>query len=367
MIEEKGQKIEQDQISLTSFQDKARFHYGRGQGHMLKYAWNRFRWHYYPKHNIIPDFPLHVDLELSSLCNMRCPMCYTTTDLFKERVDRTMMSLDLFKKLVDEGVKNNLYSIRMSLRGEPLAHPKFMEMLRYAKKAGIPEVSSLTNAMKLTEPMFEEMIDLGLDWLTISCDGWGETYDKIRYPAKWNEFYAKVKAFSAIKRRRGSVKPVLKIQSVWPAIEKDPAHFFELFSPHVDEVASNPLIDFLREDIDIPYIPNFTCAYLWQRMSVGADGTILLCQSDEMEEMTLGDAKRDSLRDVWHGAKLAEIRRLHLEHKGTSIKPCSACTYPRQTEVTGHVKIGDRVIPIEQYKARSQKIGPKDKPVETPK
>ena len=34
---------------------------------------------------------------------------------------------------------------------------------------------------------FEELIDLGLDWLTISFDGIGETYNKIRAPLTFED------------------------------------------------------------------------------------------------------------------------------------------------------------------------------------
>lgn len=362
MSEEAGQKIEADQISMTSFMEKVRFHYGRGKGHLLAYAWNRFRWHNYPRWRVVADFPLHVDVEISSLCNMRCPMCYTTTQLFKDRVRRTMMDFELFKKIIDECARRGLFSIRLSLRGEPFAHPRAVEMLRYAKRAGIQEVSTLTNALKLDEKMFEQLVDEGLDWLTISVDGWGETYEKIRRPAKWDDVYRKIRNFAEIKRRKGSLKPVVKVQSIWPAIQDDPDEFYRLFRPYADEVASNPLIDFLREDQEITTLDHFTCVYLWQRLSLGADGKILLCQCDDMEEMVLGDARKDSLHEAWHGEKLQAARRLHEEHKGhLTLKPCKVCTYPRKKETVGEARIGGRTVPVERYVGRDQQIGPKDK------
>lgn len=350
-------KIEQDQIFLSDFMKQFRFHLNRGKGHMLSYAWNRFQWHNYPKWRKVSNFPLHVDVELSSLCNMKCPMCYTTTSMFKERVDRTMMKFDLFKKIVDEGVRHGLFSIRLSLRGEPFAHPQAIDMLRYAKEAGIKEVSTLTNALTLDEEKFAKLVDLGLDWMTVSVDGWGETYESIRMPAKWDDLYAKIQAFSRIKKEKKSAKPVLKIQSVWPAIKKDPEYFYNLFNPYVDEVASNPLIDFLREDTDIEYVEDFTCQYLWQRLCVGADGTLLMCQCDEMEEHVLGNANDTSLYDAWHGPALTAIRKTHAEGKATeTMNACKACIYPRAREAAETVKLDEREVAVERYTKRSQKI-----------
>ena len=137
--------------------------------------------------------------------------------------------------------------------------------------------------------------------------------------------------FSKIKSNNKSSKPVIKIQSIWPAIKKDPEYFYNLFKPYADEVASNPLIDFLREDKNIQYIKGFSCPYLWQRMSIGADGNILMCQCDEMENNILGNASRDSLYNVWHGEKLNQARRIHIRRKGCLIlEPCKHCAYPRE-------------------------------------
>lgn len=269
------------------------------------------------------------------------------------------MDFSLFTKIIDECAQHKLFSIRLSLRGEAFLHPELVKMLRYAKEKGILEVSSLTNGLKLNENIFEQLIDNGLDWLTISVDGWGDQYESIRKPAKFETIYNKIKNFCEIKKRRRSPKPVIKIQSIWPAIHKDPAYFYNLFRPYVDEIASNPLIDFLREDKDVQYIKKFSCPYLWQRMSIGADGNILMCQCDEMEENILGNARGESLYDIWHGKRLKGLRRLHIAHQGyLKISPCKHCAYPRYKEIKTEVQIEDRKVRVEKYTGRNDDIAP---------
>ena len=41
------------------------------------------------------------------------------------------MDMALFKKIIDEGAENGLYSIKLSLRGEPLLHPQIIDMVDY--------------------------------------------------------------------------------------------------------------------------------------------------------------------------------------------------------------------------------------------
>ena len=41
----------------------------------------------------------------------------------------------------------------------------------------------------------------GLDWISISVDGTGETYERIRNPLKFDETVAKIKAYHEIKKK----------------------------------------------------------------------------------------------------------------------------------------------------------------------
>src|SRR4051812_39971515 len=95
-------EINKDQIIISSLKDSLLYHYKRGKGHLGRYLLNRYRWHQLPKTQTVLEYPEHIDLELSSACNMKCPMCYTTTDEFKEKVSRKTMEWETIKKVLDE-------------------------------------------------------------------------------------------------------------------------------------------------------------------------------------------------------------------------------------------------------------------------
>lgn len=333
------------------------FHWKRGQGHRLRYLWNRIRWHVYPRLQLAGDFPDHVDMELSSACNMVCPMCYTVTDTFKKAVPHVNMEFALYCKIVDELAKRGVYSLRLSLRGEPTLNRHFMDCVRYAKGKGIKEVSSLTNALRLTTEMFEELVDLQMDWLTISFDGVGETYEKIRAPAKFDEMVEKIRAFSEIKKRKGSIKPVVRIQGVWPAISEDPQAYFDTFEPIVDEVSVNNLLDYLHTDQEIEYVENFVCPVPFQRLAVASDGRVFMCTNDELGRHPVGDAKTQTIAEIWNGKPLRDVREAHKQCKGyDTFSPCRDCYQPRKT-VTVPRRVGTRVIPLDELIGRPQAIG----------
>jgi len=350
-------KINKGQFRVSSRTKNFKFELHRGQGHLLSYIANRIKWHLYPRIHKVSRYPPHVDIEISSVCDLDCPMCYTTTEEFKKIAGRGFIDFDLFKKIVDECGQNGVYSVRISFRGEPFLHPKAFEMIEYAKTHGIKEVATLTHGGGLDEEKFEKLIDLGLDWLTISFDGIGETYDKIRAPLKFEDAVKKIKNYQQIKKRRKVVKPVIKVQTIWPAISKNPEEYYNIFNPIVDQVASNPLIDYLCNDTDILYEDNFTCPQLWERLVIASDGRALLCSNDELSEHIIGDLKKESVFEVWHGKKMTEARKIQIRHMGVQkIIPCKKCYLPRKTQ-TEYEKIDDRVVKIDNYIKRPQTIG----------
>jgi radical SAM protein with 4Fe4S-binding SPASM domain len=350
-------KINKVQFSLGSRLQDLRFHLRRGRGQLLRYAWNRVKWHWFPRWRLVPRFPDHVDVELSSLCDMKCPMCYTTTAEFRERVPKKVMDLELFRRIVDECAAHGTYSIRLSLRGEPFLNRHIVEMTRYAKERGIREVATLTNGLKLNPGLFEQMLDAGLDWMTISFDGVGETYERIRQPAKFAEAVDKIRAYGEIKRRRGSAKPVIKIQSVWPAIADDPQAFYDLFTPIADQVFSNPLVDYLNLDEEVVFEEDFTCPVLWQRLVIGADGSVFLCINDEMGKQIIGNVREQSIHELWHGPQMQAARRIHRNREGVKyIDICRQCHLPRRTRAS-FTQVAGRQIQVDNYVNRAQTIG----------
>jgi len=184
-----------------------------------------------------------------------------------------------------------------------------------------------------------------------------ETYEKIRYPLKFDDAVKKIKNYQEIKKRKGVVKPIIKVQTVWPAISQNPQEFYNVFNSITDQIAANPLIDYLQNDTDIVYEENFTCPQLWERLVITSDGTAVLCANDEMGSYTVGDSKTQSIFDIWHGKQLHDAREIHLKHLGVDkINACKHCYLPRKTE-RENTKLDNRLINIDNYINREQKIG----------
>ena len=147
----------------------------------------------------------------------------------------------------------------------------------------------------------------------------------------------KIKAIKKYKDDNNLKRPVIKVQGIWPAIKENPTKYYETFAPYVDQVAFNPLIDYLWNDIkdqkEIPYIANFSCPQQYQRMVIGADGLVMKCANDEENKEVMGDVKFQTVHEIWHGEKFKKMREMHNKPEGFKCSEvCKRCYLPRQTK-----------------------------------
>ena len=326
------------------------------QGNWFSHAVDRFKWHFGPKFFYLFDFPTHVDIEASSRCQMKCPMCGRW--LMKEQ-DLGDMDFELYKKVIDECSRYKVYSVKLSWRGEPLLNPRIVDMVKYAKDKKIKDVAFLTNAERLSPELIEKLIDAGLDWISISFDGLGETYERIRYPAKFDKVVENVKYIRKAREMRKQVKPLIRVQTIWSAIKDDPDAYFQFWKPIADKVAF--IADQIRssESKDFEHDASYICQSPWQRICVMWDGRIAQCHSDYQERNILGDVKKHSLKEIWYGEAFARVRGLMRDKKRLALSPCQVCCdggITRQEEVS----IEGRKMKVNLYVSQNLDISSMD-------
>lgn len=314
-------------------------------GHWFAHAIDRFKWHYGPKWSIVFPFPSHIDIETSNRCQMKCPMC--GRGLMKDQKQGDM-DFALFTKIIDECSRERVYSVKLSWRGEPLLNSKIVEMVAYAKKKGIKDVAFLTNGERLNKDLVDRLIDAGLDWISISVDGLGEIYERIRFPAKFDSVVSSITHIREAREKRGQKKPIIRVQSIWSAIKHDPQQYQEFWKPIADKVCF--IADQIRssDQKDFKHDPSYICQSAWQRICVMWDGRIAQCHNDYLEKNILGDVRVSSLREIWHNQRSREFRRLMREKKRLQLKPCQTCCDGGITKEET-IQVGDRTMKINLY------------------
>jgi MoaA/NifB/PqqE/SkfB family radical SAM enzyme len=87
--------------------------------------------------------------------------------------------------------------------GEPLAHPRILEMVAQVKAVGVPEVELITNGCLLSREVSRALIEAGLDTLWVSLDGIRpESYSDVRLGALLPQVLENLETFKSVRREQ---------------------------------------------------------------------------------------------------------------------------------------------------------------------
>src|SRR5512143_1147940 len=117
-----------------------------------------------------PVLPEIVQIESTNICNAKCVFC--PRDEMHRR--QGVMSVELFRKVVDECAALGITHVRMHNYGEAFIDRKLVEKIRYAKARGIQEVGVITNGSLITDDIARGIVEAGLDAINISVDASGK-------------------------------------------------------------------------------------------------------------------------------------------------------------------------------------------------
>ena len=166
--------------------------------------------------------PAYFHLDISNSCNMNCLYCWfhskTAPDgEYTDKWKKQQIKLNTFKKLVDDLHELKTGLILFSGAGEPLTHPKIIEMVNYVKRKGII-LQLFTNALLLDENYAKKFVDANLDEIYCSISAANiNTYRKLHPSSGKNEFETIEKNIiflSKYKKKQNKAKPQIIIIEV---------------------------------------------------------------------------------------------------------------------------------------------------------
>lgn len=297
---------------------------------------DRFReyrriWKENPATFTVRDFPIHLDIESTGVCNLRCPFCATTTGMWGPKAPG-YMQWQLYQRIIDESADHGLCSIKLSFRGEPMLHQQLSRMVEYAKRRGVLDVYFNTNATMLTERAVHALIDAGLDRISVSFEGiTRDVYEANRVGAKYEKVVENIRALRRIRDGRGVAHPQIRLQTVLlPELREQFGDYVAFWKDVADEVA---YLDHRREgplDDHRGAVAGWSCPFLWQRMVILWDGTLLPCLMHGVNDFTLlslGNVQEIRIRDAWLGEATRRYRELHQRGQAHTLEACDRCSY----------------------------------------
>ena len=271
-----------------------------------------------------PIYPEIVQIESTNICNAKCVFC-PRDDMHRKQ---GIMSVDLFKKIVDECVELGITHVRVHNYGEPFVDRKLVEKVRYAKQKGIKEVGMISNGSLITEDVARGMVDAGLDAINISVDASGkEVFESTRIGLKYDKVIGNIERLVRIRAESGKRRPKLILSFVRQNNSADEQAFIEHWRRIADKIHITDLHNWggtLHQQSDV----NYPCYRPWLTFTVLWDGRVALCCADFDGHTILGDVNTSSIKEIWNDDLFRSVRREHLESGGPDV--CRACDLPRK-------------------------------------
>ena len=283
----------------------------------------RRRWDENPRNLDPGEFPVHLDIEVTSVCNLRCPFCATTYS--GPKVKNGFMKWETVKKVLDEAEMYGAYACKFNMRGEPLMHKELGRFIKYAKEKGIIDVFFNTNGMLLSEEKSRELIDSGLDRLTVSFEGFEkEMYEKNRVGADFEKVVSNIAGLRKLRDKLNCDKPKIRIQAVLiPELKDRINEFIAFWKDKADQVSYNEMLDNVPKKVK-PVESGWICPFPYQRIMIMWDGTITTCYNDFYGKLGMGNIHSMTIKDCWVSS-LENLRRLHRDKKAHEIETCAEC------------------------------------------
>jgi len=294
------------------------------------------------------SLPLHLQLELTNYCNLRCAVCPTGTGELTRRPQA--MSPALAERVLED-VGSSLLTLSLWGWGESLLHPELETILRTVARYPIATLLS-TNGQNLgRERVLQALTRHPPVFLIVAIDGLTDaTTASLREGAKLAPALEAVRILADHKARTGQRRPILHMRFIATRNNRQElpqladfaaAHGFDQLALRslstVGTPAANAAFQHLSldpENLDIeegggrPIAHDHICQQPFWFPSVYADGTVVACEQDCNAKVPMGRVGEGvSFSDVWFGRRSRDVRRAvrDTSHGLPCCHNCPAC------------------------------------------
>lgn len=291
---------------------------------------------------VIPlQVPFVIFVDPSDICNFRCKFCPSSDLELLKKVGRPRKTMDfkLFKKIVDDicEFEKPIKVLRLYKDGEPLLNPRFADMVRYAKEKKCAErIDTTTNASLLTPKRNLEIIEAGIDRINISINGLNEE-QYLNFSNYKINFKEHVENIRHLYENKKNCEIIVKIcGDTIP--DSDKKKFYDIFGDIADGVfiehAMSCWSEFELKDVKINQKVGIygqkikevmVCPYVFYSFAINSDGLASTCFLDWSRKLIIGDAKKESVKEIWNGKKLFGYQKMFLEKRRKQHPICGKC------------------------------------------
>lgn len=279
-----------------------------------RYETYRNQWTKANRREIVTEFPLYLQFELTPYCNLACPSCLHGVEQLKRRYVNLKASLD-FEKVLKEAVLFKCPSISFHNNNEPLLLKDLENKIVSARQKGFMDLILTTNATLLSKDRVLKILDAGLTKINFSVDAFTEeTFRLNRKNANFKDVLSNILHFLEMKKKRKYDLPITRVtflvnRNNYMEIDQ----FNEYWKDKVDlvEFQNFQALEGYTESLCPPgssKYEDFECSFPWQQVVIRANGDVLPCCSLYGSDIILGNISQNSIYELWHGELITELR-----------------------------------------------------------
>jgi len=309
----------------------------------IRYFWYNFQSIAFWKQN------KHLRIELSSKCQLKCPLCLTGTHYHRKHsvVGWGHLPIDKFRSFLERNPQ--IETLELSNYGELFLHPHIKEILEIAYQNNIALTAlNGTNLNHLPDEVAELLVKYKFRKMKVSIDGASqETYRQYRVGGNFEQVIANIKKINFYKAKYKSSYPKLKWQFIVFGHNEHELHQAKKkaqelnmtfkaklnYSPKKFPIR-NP--DFVASEtgLGVAYINEFeakenkfyspACFQLWTAPQINWDGKLLGCCVNHFGDF--GNVFEEGLDKLLQSEKYIYAKKMLLgEAPERKDIPCSAC------------------------------------------
>ena len=279
--------------------------------------------------------PYIYTVDTGNLCNLRCPLCPTGYHGLQRR--QGLMTFETFSVILEK-IKPFAVEVILHNWGEPFLNPEILRMVRAAGDASIgTTISSNLNLVHRGREFLEEVVDSGLDHLTVSIDGaTQEVYEQYRRGGDLGAVLGNLRHLLEYRDRTKSRTPRVEWQFL---VMKHNQHEMDEVRRLAREIgvdrvrftsAGLPFDDLANVELgekwlsDLPgyrnydprtiarrgYLYDEKCFYLYRAMTANPFGEVSPCCAVYHGRSDFGDLVGSELDDIWNNAHYRSSRAL---------------------------------------------------------
>ncbi len=278
-----------------------------------------------------------VYIEISNICNLQCSFCPVV-----ER-DKDIMSPELFKKVASE-IAPFTEQVCLHLMGEPLAHPKFLDILKVCEELNL-RVNLTTNGILLNRYAEVLMNSKAIHQINFSIHAFKDNFKN----KDINPYLKDILNFSY---KSQEVNPELYINyRLWNIFETTTQNDS---NSDIFKTIGNFFEVEIKEDIDVGNIKSkriykrvylhFDSRFEWpspdmpvvshtgfchgtsSHIGIHTNATVVACCLDKEARLNLGNLQDNSLPEVMQGSR-ARAMSEGFKAKKLVEDLCQRCTY----------------------------------------